>query len=205
MNFDFNIRRADLDLTKGQTPPGTPEEIAELNPELKLVCKYESPNEPKSRFYNCSADIAAENEDAAAAATTVFARLFQHLPDIVFNDVEVTAERVEDPNLMENTPETTATVEDKGPIPVSGEYVVICHFRSTEAFFRFNNAFRKHFAEGVLFAAPNKPGRYVAYVVMRAPSSDGLEKAVEGLMRKAFDAHSPERADRFAEVTTNLL
>lgn len=184
VKLDFKIAFAECDETFERTPPGTPEEIADLNPDLLLLCKSQEPDELKTRLYHCELILPCENDGAAAQ---VVVDMFKHLPR--FELVAVAAEPIE------SSPATPATKE----------YAVVCHFRSVEAYFRLNNAFDRNIGEGVLFPAPNKPGRYVAYVVMHAPSSDGLEKAVEGVLRTAFEAHSAETADRFAEVTTNLL
>lgn len=89
--------------------------------------------------------------------------------------------------------------------PATKEYAVVCRFRSTEPFLRLSDGFDANVAKGAFFRAPQKPGYYVAYVVMHAPSSDGLEKAVEDLLTTAFDAHDGQKTNRFAEVTTNLL
>jgi hypothetical protein len=185
VTLDFSIAFAECDPTEGQTPPGTPEEIADINPELKLVLNHEEDNERKTRYYHCEVDFAAENDDTARL---FLIDTFKHLAG--FEVVAVTTEPIEHPAAR------TATKE----------YVVVCHFRSTEAYFRLNNAFYAHFEEDALFfKVPGKPGHYVAYVVMHAPMSDGLEKTVEALLRDTFEAHSPETADRFTEATTNLL
>lgn len=182
VTLDFTIAFAECDPTPGQTPPGTPEEIAELEPELAVYCDTEDAGERKIRLYHCEMLIDAEKDDDAS---TALIRLFKHLPG--FEIVAVSAGVVKQPSA------TT-------------EYAVVCRFRSTEAYFRLNNAFYAHFAEdGLFFKAPGKPGHYVAYVVMHAPMSDGLEKTVEALLRDTFDAQSAEKADHFAEVTTNLL
>lgn len=182
--LDFKIAFAECDPTEGQTPPGTPAEIAEINPELLLVCKRQEADDRKTRLYHSEMRIGAESHNDAAQGLS---EMFQHLPR--FEVIEATTD------LIDRTRATAATKE----------YAVVCHFRSTEAYFRLNNAFHTHIADGVFFAAPKKPGLYVAYVVMHAPSSDGLERAVERLLRTAFEADSPETADRFTEVTTNLL
>jgi hypothetical protein len=185
VTLDFKIAFAECDPTPGQTPPGTVEGVIKINPEvLAISCEHEEPNEQKTRFYYCEARIDAETENDAAQGLT---EMFRHLP--AFEVVVVATKPIKHPTA------TTAT----------GEYAVVCHFHSTEAYFRLNNAFYEHVAEGFFFAAPKKGGHYVAYVVIHAPISDGLEETVEALLRKAFDAEISEKADRFAEVTTNLL
>jgi hypothetical protein len=186
VTLDFSIAFALCDPTPGKTPPGTPEKIAAEAPNgtMTLVCMEQRADDNKTCLYRCEQSVDADGRDGLRDALTA---MFDHLPG--FEVLEATVEPVKQP------PATTATKE----------YVVVCHFRSTDAYFRLNNAFYEHVAEGFFFAAPKKPGHYVAYVVMRTPSSDGLEKAVEGVLRTAFDAHSAETADHFAEVTTNLL
>jgi hypothetical protein len=181
VTLDFTIAFAECDGTPGQTPPGTPEEIAIIDPKVAVYCDTEDAGELKTRLYHCEMAIDAEN-NGAAAQTVV--DMFKHLAR--FEVVAAATEPIEQP-------------------PATKEYTVICHFRSTNAHFRLNNAFYAHVAEGFFFAAPQKHGHYVAYVVMHAPSSDGLEKTVEALLRKAFDADSGITADRFTEVTTNVL
>jgi hypothetical protein len=184
VKLDFKIAFAECDETPGRTPPGTPEEVAGIEPEMELVLEAEQHDELKTRHYRCEMMLPDENNGAAAQAVV---DMFKHLPR--FEVIAAATEPVEQP---------TAT-------PATREYAVVCHFRSVEAFFRLSRGFNEHISEGLLFPAPKKPGRFVAYVVMHAPSSDGLEKAIEGVLRTAFDAHSAETADRFAEVTTNLL
>lgn len=165
---------------------GTPEQVAGDLKEMILRCIKEAApeDENKMRIYHCELVMQADSPDTVGDTV---ASMFNHLPG--FRVISKSADPVKDP------PATAATKE----------YAIVCHFRSTEAYFRLNNAFYEHVAEGFFFAAPKKPGHYVAYVVMHTPSSDGLEKTVEALLRKAFDADSGEKADHFAEVTTNLL
>jgi hypothetical protein len=180
--LNFKIAFDKCDPTPGQKPPGTPEEMADLSPELLLVCEYEEPDALKTRTYRSEMRILAVNDDTASRTLI---SIFKHLPH--FEVRRVRAEPVISP-------------------PATAEYVVICRFRSVAAFFRLNNAFHAHFAEdGLFFNAPGKPGYYVAYVVIQAPMSDGLEKTVEALLRDTFDAATSETAEKFAEVTTNLL
>lgn len=185
VSLNFRIAFAECDPTLGRTPPGTVEGVIKINPEvLTISCEHEEPNEQKTRFYHCEANIEAVNDGDAGHALV---DMFRHLPR--FEIVAVSAKPIEHPTA------TTATKE----------YAVVCRFCSTDAFFRLSNAFHAHVAEGFFFAAPEKSGHYVAYVVMHTPSSDGLEKTVEALLRKAFDANNAETAEHFAEVTTNLL
>lgn len=184
VSLNFRIAFAKCDSTPGQTPPGTPEEIADLNPDLLLVCDHEEPTDLKTRIYRSEMRIDAEN-DGAASHTLI--DMFKHLPGFKFG--AVTAGPVKHP------PATAAT----------NEYALVCRFRSTEAFFRLSHAFDHHVSEGVLFPAPKKPGQYVAYVVWHSPSSDDLEETVDALLREAFGSNSEETFTRFTEVTIDLL
>ena len=185
VTLDFTIAFALCDPTPGKTPPGTPEKIAaDSNGTMTLVCMEQRADDNKTRLYRCEQSVDADGRDGLRDALTA---MFDHLPG--FEVLEATVEPVKQP------PATMATTE----------YAVVCHFRSTDAYFRLNNAFYEHVAEGFFFAAPEKPDHYVAYVVMHTPSSDGLEKTVEDLLRTAFDAHIEQKTNRFTEVRTSLL
>lgn len=179
LNFAFSFGL--YNPTLKQYAPGLPEEIAAHVPGMGLRCDKKAEDADETRTYYCELVVDADTEDGLVDSLIV---RFSHLPgfDILGHDVKPVPVR-----------------------PATKEFVVVCHFRSTEAFFRLSQAFDQHVSEGVLFPAPRKPGQYVAYVVICAPSSDGLNKAVENVLRTAFDAHSAETADHFTEVTTNLL
>lgn len=194
VTLNFQIAYALCDPTPGKTPPGTPGQIAAADSRMSLALIEEAPGDDKTRRYHCEVLCEAETDDGLIEAVVAN---FSHLAG--FDVIDSVVDRVKYP---------PAKSENEGTIRVGAateEFVVVCHFRSTEAFFRLSHAFDQHVSEGLLFAAPKKPGEYVAHVVISAPSSDGLNKAVEGILRTAFDAHSAETADHFADVRTNLL
>ena len=163
---------------------GTPEQVASDVKEMILRCVKEMPDEDKMRVYHCELPMQTDSPNTVGDSV---ASMFNHLPR--FRLISKTVDPLKHPTA------TTATKE----------YVVVCRFRSAEAFFRLSHAFDKHISEGVLFPAPNKPGRYVAYVVMRSPTCDGVEEMVERLLTEAFEADSAETAERFTDETITLL
>jgi len=207
VTLDFHIAYGRCDPTPGKTPPGTPEQIAAADDRMSLALIEEAPGDDKIRIYHCEVLCEAETDDGLIEAVVAN---FSHLAG--FEVVDSAVDRVKYPpakSVSEGTiavGAATKATRAAEPTKATGEHVVICHFRSVEAFFRLNNAFHAHFAEdGLFFNAPGKPGHYVAYVVMQAPMSDGLEETVEALLRDTFDANSEETAAHFTEVTTNLL
>ncbi len=194
VTLNFQIAYALCDRTPGKTPPGTPGQIIAADDRMSLALIEEAPGDEKIRTYHCEVLCEAETDDGLIEAVVAE---FIYLAG--FKVIDSAVDRVKYP---------PAKSESEGTISVGAatkEFVVVCHFRSTEAFFRLSHAFDRHVSEGVLFPAPKKPGQCVAYVVMHTPSSDGLEKTVEGVLRTAFDAHGAKTADRFTEVTTTLL
>lgn len=196
VTLNFQIAYALCDPTLGKTPPGTPGKIAAADSRMSLRLMGEDLDDDTTRTYHCEVICEAETDDGLVEAVITD---FNHLA--AFRVIDSAVDEVKYP---------PAESESEGTIPVGAateEFVVVCHFRSTEAFFRLSHAFDRQISEGVLFPAPKKPGQgqYVAYVVMHTPSSDGLEKTVEDLLRTTFDAHSSETADHFTEVTINLL
>jgi len=186
VTLDFQIAYALCDPTSGRVMECSSDDVRLYSDGLMLRCLKKAEDDDKTRTYHCEKLVDADSEDGVA---DVLIGMFNHLPG--FEVVETTV----DPVKEETIPVGAATKE----------FVVVCRFRSAEAYFRLNNAFHAQVAEGLCFPAPGKPGEFVAYVVMRCPSSDGVAETVVALLREAFEANTDETADRFAEVTTNLL
>jgi len=185
VTIDFRIAFAKCDPTPDQKPPGIPEEIATLNPQLMLHCIKEDAE--ANRTYSCALVCEEETDDGLIEALT---GMFDHLPgfEVIASSVDVKPEPTDKP------------VEGK-----TRQYNVRCHFRSGVPLKVLLNSFKEHIANGHMGPNGTVQLEYVAWVTVYMLSGDDVLQTVEDLLRKAFAADTEESAVNFQPITINLL
>ena len=176
MTFIVNMRG--VDLTRGQTPPAAPGEIADLDPDMLL--QHQFCDDLGNSTLNVETRVRAENDDGLIDDLT---NRFNHLPGFEVLDSEVVL---------------------KGEKGMSF-YKVRCHFKSSVPFATLKAGFAKHVAKGNLVSNGNVHGEYFAFVDVESLSHVDLDGVVHGLLAKAFDADTEESAINFKPIKTDVL
>lgn len=185
VSIDFRIAFANCDPTPDQKPPGIPEEIAELNPQLVLHCIKEDPE--ANRTYSCALVYEADTDDGLIEALI---GMFNHLPGF---------------EILESTIDVKPEPTDKPVEDASGQYTARCHFKSGVPMDVLTAGFYQHISFGHMVANGSVQLEYVAWVTVNAVSGDDVPQMVQGLLREAFAADTKESAVNFQPITTTLL
>ena len=185
VTIEFRIAFAKCDPTPDQKPPGIPEEIAELNPQLVLHCIKEDAE--ANRTYSCALVYEADTDEGLIEALTA---MFDHLPGF---------------EIIESTIDVKPEPMDK---PVDGKMCqcnVRCHFRSGLPMDVLATGFAKHVANGHMGPNGTVQLEYVAWITIETANVSNIENGVERLLAKAFDAETEESRVNFQPITTTLL
>lgn len=201
VTLDFAVAYGQCDQTPGQTPPGTPEEIAAQTENMTLVVISEGSQQ--CRHYRVELSVKAETSEGKLPLSRQIVGLFNHLPGyetISLNVVEAPGAYV--------VPEPLSLAERQAAAAKSGRtgpFRVQCLFRSVLPFEALQTAFAKHIAGGNLVSNADRHAEYVAFVDLDAVSADGLDDAAHTLLARAFGAESEESFDNFQPITTKVL
>lgn len=185
LSIDFRIAFAKCDPTPDQKPPGIPEEIAALNPQLLLHCIKEDAE--ANRTYSCALVYEADTDEGLIEGLTA---MFNHLPGFEVIDSSIDVK----PEPMDNPVEGTVR-----------QYNVRCHFRSGLPMKVLLNSFKEHVANGHMSPNGTVQLEYVAWVTLDALSDDDVPEMVESLLAEAFAAETEESALNFQPITTTLI
>ncbi len=186
VTLDFCVAFTKCDPTPGQRPPGIPEEIAELIPELLLQCSKE--DQEGNRTYHAELVYEADTADGLREA---LCGTFNHLAGFEVIDQHV-------------DPVKYPPVEK----PVDGEtrqYNLRCHFRSGLPMDVLAIGFKTHVANGHLSPNGMIQLEYVAWITVETANVSDIENGIERLLAKAFDAETEESKVNFQPITTTLL
>lgn len=198
VTLDFRFAFAKCDPTPGQKPPGLPEEIAELTPDLLLQCIKE---EEGVRTHHAELVYEADTADGLREA---LCNTFNHL--VGFEVINQGVAPVKYPEATTDKP-----VDDRAHLydnPVDGKMCqcnVRCHFRSGLPMDVLATGFAKHVANGHLSPNGTVQLEYVAWVTIETANVSDIDNGVERLLAKAFDAETEESAVNFQPITTTLL
>lgn len=190
ISIDFRIAFAKCDPTPDQKPPGIPEEIAALNPQIVLHCIKEDAG--ANRTYSCALVYDADPYHGLTDHGLIehLSGMFNHLPgfEIIASSVDVKPEPIDN--------------------PVDGQvrqFNVRCHFRSRLPMDVLASGFAKHVANGHMSPNGMVHLEYVAWMTLNALVDDDVPEMVDSLLARAFDAETEESAVNFQPITTTLL
>lgn len=196
--LNFAVAYGQCDLTPGQTPPSTPEEIvAQAGENMTLVLVSEGSQQ--HRRYHATLRVETSTPDAL---NKQIIGLFNHLPDYETLDVRVLERGLKPAPEPASLAERQAAASEAGP---TRPFRVQCLFRSALTLETLDAGFIRYAAKGNLVSNANRHCEYVAFVDVEAVSAEGLEDAVRTLLTKAFGADTEESAVNFQPITTKVL